>query len=565
MNKLITLLIVLLTVSACSGSTDETPEVAIDVQTAIDAGTAEGLKEKPETTATPIPTPTATTTPVLESTDTPAPKSIVGKDPNDYLSYCFEILGNNKNFDYSLDLDKVLVEREGTARLFHSYGPWINTYLTYTYLVDDITTVSKNISAQDRMKLMGREYDESNQISQEELLSINTICLEFLNTHFSGVLDNDAVWPALAAMPNFIKKGSDLPRSFLAKCADTFGFYEDGEYKSQDRQRYLTDIELVRLSTICTHYTNVQSLKSSPTYTPFPPIIRQTSPYPTPILIPTPTPIPTPSVSTILVDSPPCAGNDLGPILTIPLRVHLLKDMPMKFMNQDGQTLNELRAPMDSWVTKDHVENILIPGVNRIYCQANVQWVIEELFEEKVSNRNYNIAADWISLSDRSTDDSTRKSHYFDFIPIETINPDIVNIYFVTFTGHTRQGTANICYKQYGQGYGFEIFGIDESTVTIPCSLTVIGQWSNKYLPEGSDPQRRELIASSEIPSLTMTIAHELGHTLSLSHPDTMEINLMNGQTSGHFLSEEQIYQAREWASSYFIWLSRYSEYRDKI
>jgi len=72
MNKVITLLIVLLTLVACGGSTTEAPEVTIDVQATIDAGIEEGLKEKPTPTATLIPTPTPTATPI--------------PDPLEYLS-----------------------------------------------------------------------------------------------------------------------------------------------------------------------------------------------------------------------------------------------------------------------------------------------------------------------------------------------------------------------------------------------------------------------------------------------------------------------------------------------
>jgi len=83
MNKLITLLIVLLTVSACSGSTDETPEAPIDVLTAIDTGTAEGLKEKSSPTPIPsiIPTPILISTPIAKKSHTLDSNNLVKKTP----------------------------------------------------------------------------------------------------------------------------------------------------------------------------------------------------------------------------------------------------------------------------------------------------------------------------------------------------------------------------------------------------------------------------------------------------------------------------------------------------
>jgi dipeptidyl aminopeptidase/acylaminoacyl peptidase len=81
MNKIITLLVVVLTVVACGGTTAEAPEVSIGVQATIDAGKAEGLKEKPEPTATLIPKPTATGTPEPTATATPKPTATATPEP----------------------------------------------------------------------------------------------------------------------------------------------------------------------------------------------------------------------------------------------------------------------------------------------------------------------------------------------------------------------------------------------------------------------------------------------------------------------------------------------------
>ena len=80
MKMVIVLVIGLMVISACGGSTAEAPETTIDVQATIDAGIAKGLKENqnpkatPTPTATLIPTPTPTPSPLRPNpTSTPTP------------------------------------------------------------------------------------------------------------------------------------------------------------------------------------------------------------------------------------------------------------------------------------------------------------------------------------------------------------------------------------------------------------------------------------------------------------------------------------------------------------
>jgi len=78
-NKVITLLVVVLTLAACGGTTAEAPEVSIGEQATVDAGITESLKEKPEPTAILIPKPTATPIQIpaftyVLPTSTPLPK-----------------------------------------------------------------------------------------------------------------------------------------------------------------------------------------------------------------------------------------------------------------------------------------------------------------------------------------------------------------------------------------------------------------------------------------------------------------------------------------------------------
>ena len=257
----------------------------------------------------------------------------------------------------------------------------------------------------------------------------------------------------------------------------------------------------------------------------------------------------------------PSASTD---ILVVPVKIHLLTEMPMKMRNASGDGFCEIGISdceeMDSWITKRQIELEIMPEVNRIWKDAaNIHWDVKDVIEERAAKRRYVEAADWLSLVDRDDDleNDVRVSKYFDLIPASEVDQTMVNLYFFTFTGNTRQGRANPCTKYY---HGFQslptVSGLNSSPfdMTSPnkaCHLTVVGQWSNKNVDDQLRPVKRVLTAPEGTPSLAMTVAHELGHTLDLNHPDDGVINLMEGATSGHNLTDEQKHKAREYADNY--------------
>jgi hypothetical protein len=239
-------------------------------------------------------------------------------------------------------------------------------------------------------------------------------------------------------------------------------------------------------------------------------------------------------------------------ILNIRVKVHLLTDMPMKIRNTSGDGFCEGCGLMDSWITKKQIEHEIMPEVNRIWEQADIHWDVYEFIEEPAAQRRYDKAADWLSLSDRSSDNDTRFSKYIDLIPASTVDQTMVNLYFFTFTGNTRQGRFLRCVK-FSRGTLDSGLGAPPFNMTSPpeaCSLVVNGLWSNKYLPDGAAPEKRTIVDDEGEPSLAMTVAHELGHTVDLPDLDTDKkvSNLMEGPTSGHYLTDEQIDRARKFA-----------------
>jgi hypothetical protein len=240
-------------------------------------------------------------------------------------------------------------------------------------------------------------------------------------------------------------------------------------------------------------------------------------------------------------------------ILNIRVKVHLLTDMPMKIRNTSGDGFCEGCGLMDSWITKKQIEHEIMPEVNRIWEQADIHWDVYEFIEEPAAQRRYDKAADWLSLSDRSSDNDTRFSKYIDLIPASTVDQTMVNLYFFTFTGNTRQGRAMTCrafmtFPSLPTVSGLGASPFDMTSPSEACSLVVNGLWSNKYLPDGAAPEKRTIVDDEGEPSLAMTVAHELGHTVDLHHPEDGVSNLMEGSTSGHSLTNEQIDRARKFA-----------------
>ena len=101
---------------------------------------------------------------------------------------------------------------------------------------------------------------------------------------------------------------------------------------------------------------------------------------------------------------------------------------------------------------------------------------------------------------------------------------DSVNLYFLTFTGNTRQGNA-------GVGKGSHSHKI------------VMGQWTNKptIIPGDDDAllRQRKIYVEEGTPSLVFTAGHELGHILGSSHTSTPDF--MNSPQSMLVANDEQI------------------------
>ncbi len=181
------------------------------------------------------------------------------------------------------------------------------------------------------------------------------------------------------------------------------------------------------------------------------------------------------------------------------LRVHLM---------QSNAWIHPLGAEMDMWVTRTDVEQIIIPEINSIWRQARIEWTIEDIINESISEYSgFEQDIEYIVNSERDSNgrsDPARLPLLYNLMdPLylsseSELASNLFHIYIFPFIGNTSQGNAM-------NSFGFH---------------SVVGCWTNKH-NGGQNPEETLLTESqSEFirGSLSRTISHELGHVLGLSH-----------------------------------------------
>ncbi len=208
------------------------------------------------------------------------------------------------------------------------------------------------------------------------------------------------------------------------------------------------------------------------------------------------------------------------------LRIHLMTDITMT--HSSG-------ISMDSWVTPSNVRDIIMPEVNEIWKQANIQWVIESIIEEDVVKHNaYEESIAFIASTKRDSkgrSDRKRLPHLNSLMQrkymskTKRLDNNLFHIYLFPFIGNTSQGNAMRHFEW----------------------RSVVGTWSNKH-NRGGVPEKTLLIEEHDAfkrGSLSRTIAHEIGHVLNLGHKGCKSDCLMGGRPQGYLLTNAQIERAR--------------------
>jgi len=185
--------------------------------------------------------------------------------------------------------------------------------------------------------------------------------------------------------------------------------------------------------------------------------------------------------------------------LNLNLRVHIMQSEP--WVHRSGTSM----AP---WVNTYDVINEIIPELNDIWQVAGIVWQVENIIEEPIlTYEGYEEDIKYIVDSERDgsgRSDPARLPLLYNLMQPDykstndELGRNLFHIYLFPFIGNTSQGNAM-------RNFGWH---------------SVVGTWSNKH-NYGGTPEVTLLTEDKTNfvrGSLSRTIAHELGHVLSLRH-----------------------------------------------
>jgi hypothetical protein len=193
---------------------------------------------------------------------------------------------------------------------------------------------------------------------------------------------------------------------------------------------------------------------------------------------------------------------------------------------------------METWVQPADLTGPVLAEVNRIWKPAGIQFVVERAQAESLLKPvDFTDLIHIVETSKRGEEEvagSGRTVAIAKLLDPAQRHPSAMNVYLLPYIGATYQGYANLGGKQ-----------------------AVIGVWTDKASGASRPPVKSLLVEPEpmKVGSLARTIAHELGHNLSLQHPDKSEVSkigrLMGGGKQGYGLTEEEIAQARKTAQKH--------------
>ena len=212
--------------------------------------------------------------------------------------------------------------------------------------------------------------------------------------------------------------------------------------------------------------------------------------------------------------------------------------VPMQFIIVTDMAMTKRGVDMQSWVTRADIEDTVLPEVNRIWAPAGISFVATNIIERDArSPPDKADLLDYIVNARRDAygrGDPKRIRAMNQLIDWSTHDDEVINIYLVPYLGETSQGNARRRAKR-----------------------VFVAQFTDKPSRAQNPPARFQLTEPRpfEIGSLSRTLAHEIGHILSLKHPDrqtqTVFGQLMGGRRAGYLLTPEQIEMARERAQAF--------------
>ena len=215
--------------------------------------------------------------------------------------------------------------------------------------------------------------------------------------------------------------------------------------------------------------------------------------------------------------------RDDGALLTLPIRFHVTQGAVMTVKGQG----------MEVWVQPSDLTGPVIEEVNRIWKPANIRFTVERAqVEPLLQPKNFAELLKSVENAKRGDDEqsgSKRTDNIAKLLDPARRHPTALNVYLLPYIGGTYQGYARLGGNQ-----------------------AVVGVWTDKP-SRGEKPPAKTLLVEPEpmkSGSLARTIAHELGHNLTLVHPDKSVTSavgrLMGGRKQGYALTPEEIANARQ-------------------
>ncbi len=222
----------------------------------------------------------------------------------------------------------------------------------------------------------------------------------------------------------------------------------------------------------------------------------------------------------------PGAADDS--VLTLPIRFHVT----------EGATMTVKGQAMEVWIKPSDLTGPVLTEINRIWSQANIQFTVERAeVEPLLQPADFADLLKSIENSKRGEEEqvgSRRTDNIAKLLDPARLHPTAQNVYLLPYIGATYQG-----YAKLGGNHA------------------VVGVWTDKF-SRGERPPVKTLLVEPEpmkVGSLARTIAHELGHNLTLVHPDKSLVSavgrLMGGSKQGYLLTPEEIAQARKSAAGH--------------
>lgn len=215
-------------------------------------------------------------------------------------------------------------------------------------------------------------------------------------------------------------------------------------------------------------------------------------------------------------------------MLTLPIRFHVTQ----------GATMAVKGQAMEVWVQPADLTGPVLTEINRIWKQANIRFTVERAqVEPLLKPADFTDLLKSVENSKRGEEEqvgSRRTENIAKLLDPAQFHPTAQNVYFLPCIGSTYQG-----YAKLGGNHA------------------VVGVWTDKP-SHGKLPPVKTLLVEREpmkVGSLARTIAHELGHNLTLVHPDKSEVStvgrLMGGRKQGYVLTPEEIAKARKSAAAH--------------